>query len=112
MTVQVMEKIGYGYVFAAGNLGLAFPDSRQFGLGRLIRGRIYGRNGDRARGHLEFEAVTALNAGLALYTRRHEEAAFFLHSDLHDTERTNGSHRKDTTLLRYNNGFHGDFGYQ
>ena len=43
MTVQVMEKIGYGYEFAAGNLGLAFTDSCQFGLGRLVGGLFDGR---------------------------------------------------------------------
>jgi hypothetical protein len=86
-----MEKIGCVYVFAAGNLRLALTDSSQFGFGGLIGGRLYGRNGDGARGHLEFEAVTAPDAGLTLYTRRHEETAFFLDSDLHDMERFNGS---------------------
>jgi len=93
-----MEKIGYGYVFTAGNLGLAFTDSCQFGLGGLVGRRIYGCNGDSARGHLEFEAVTALDAGLALYTWWHEKAVLFLYSDLHDVERFNGSHRKNSTL--------------
>ena len=107
-----MEEFGCGYAFAAGNLGLAFTDSCQFGLGGFIGGRLYGRNGDGARGHLEFEAVTVPDAGLALYARRHEEAAFLLDSDLHDMERFNGSHRKNSTLPRYNSGFHGDLGHQ
>jgi hypothetical protein len=82
-TVQAMEDIGQGYVFAACNLGLAFADSREFGFRRSVGWRLHGLDDDGAMRGPKLKPVSCFDSCPATHAGRNYEIGIRFEDNAH-----------------------------